>query len=262
MTASALFLGSSAAPRRWWLPWLVGACSAGCAANLVKSVDLVANQSPAVGTPVAFVVSGSGTCSGLSVDWGDAGTQQISRAIDFGDASTADQTFDHIFVGWGGGKTVTVTGVGCEGTARTRFDMTPSPLRLGFAQPGTDVCAMPANNSLPGLARGWLVTVTAVPIATPPYDRGINFGCPFSNCVYDADGRTGSVANGSYPFPGLREYSLVLRVGQSVFQGGSNARFTTTGSGRLEFCLNDADNNATNNLGGFDVTVAVDQLGP
>ena len=89
---------------------------------------------------------------------------------------------------------------------------------------------------------------------------GINFGC--SGCVYNADGSPGTAAASSFPFPGLREYSVVFRIGSQVVQGGTDTRFTTTASGPLEFCLNDGDNDLTNNVGGFDVTISVDQLGP
>ena len=45
-------------------------------------------------------------------------------------------------------------------------------------------------------------------------------------------------------------------------QGGTNVQFTTTSSGPLLFCLNDGDNNVTNNLGGYIIEISVDQLGP
>jgi hypothetical protein len=52
-----------------------------------------------------------------------------------------------------------------------------------------------------------------------------------------------------------------------VFQGGTNVQFTTSSAmgsppKALEFCVNDVDNDATNNLGGYEVDLRVDQLGP
>jgi hypothetical protein len=111
-----------------------------------------------------------------------------------------------------------------------------------------------------------LVHIQTFP-AEPPHERGINFGCFAAGCVYDADGKLGSVADSTFPFPGKREYSLVLRVGpqvvgSQVVQGGSNVQFTTTTSGPLAFCLNDGDNDVTNNRGGYIIQISVDQLGP
>jgi len=96
----------------------------------------------------------------------------------------------------------------------------------------------------------------------PPNHRGINFGCIAAGCVYDADGKPGTSAVAPFPFPGFREYSLVLSIGSQMVQGGTNVQFTTTSSGPLLFCLNDGDNNVTNNLGGFIIEISVDQLGP
>ena len=70
------------------------------------------------------------------------------------------------------------------------------------------------------------------------------------------------MAAAPFPFPGLVEYSAVFRVGSQVIQGGTNTQFTTTTGGTLMFCLNDGDNNLTNNNGGFNVTLSADQLGP
>ncbi len=90
---------------------------------------------------------------------------------------------------------------------------------------------------------------------------GINFGCPLNGCVYDANGKPGSVATApDYPFPGLRAFSLVLRLGQQVVQGGTDVRFTAAETGSLESLVNDG--NVTDNAGGYQIDVRVDQLGP
>jgi hypothetical protein len=96
----------------------------------------------------------------------------------------------------------------------------------------------------------------------PPNHRGINFGCVAAGCVYDADGKPGTSAVAPFPFPGFREYSLVLSIGSQMVQGGTNVQFTTMSSGPLLFCLNDGDNDVTNNLGGYIIEISVDQLGP
>ena len=43
---------------------------------------------------------------------------------------------------------------------------------------------------------------------------------------------------------------------------GTNTQFTTNDSEPMEFCLDDQDRDLTNNNGGFDVTISVDQSGP
>ncbi len=53
---------------------------------------------------------------------------------------------------------------------------------------------------------------------------------------------------------------LVLRVGSTVFQGGTSAQFTATNGGVLELCQNDV--NTTDNTGGWGITIEVDELGP
>jgi hypothetical protein len=166
----------------------------------------------------------------------------------------------HAYTGWGGGKTVTVQGVGCEGTVRGRFQATPSTLQIGWAQPApagtTGVCQSVATLS-PMIPR-MLVQASLTSVG----GKGIDFGCALGGCVYDADGRAGTSAGPTFPFPGLTEYSVVFRIGSQVVQGGATTQFTTTASGPLEFCLNDGDGVLTNNRGGFEVTLGVDQLGP
>lgn len=61
-------------------------------------------------------------------------------------------------------------------------------------------------------------------------------------------------------FPGFREYSLVIRVGTSVFQGGTDERFTITNGGVLELCQNDLD--SSDNSGSWQVNIELDELGP
>jgi hypothetical protein len=85
----------------------------------------------------------------------------------------------------------------------------------------------------------------------------INFGCPFNMCVYDADGEPNSSAPASFPFQGLRKYSLVLRVGQQVVQGGTDMSFVTNQGGLLEVCVN--DEKLDDNTGAWGIGIAVDE---
>ena len=110
---------------------------------------------------------------------------------------------------------------------------------------------------MPPLHQNSFVHVTAPP--TPV----VNFGCSFNGCIYDPDGRPGSSAVSPFLFPGFREYSLVLRIGDdgAQFQGGKSATpFEVPGGGDLNFCMNIAQPDA-NIGGGWEVDVQVDELG-
>jgi hypothetical protein len=60
--------------------------------------------------------------------------------------------------------------------------------------------------------------------------------------------------------PGLREFSLVLRIGTQGVQGGTDVRFTTTERGPLEICVNDGVLSDTR--GGWEIHIDPEQLGP
>lgn len=231
---------------------LLEAC--GTPANLIQGVSPV-QPIPAINAPVSVVVTGSGNCREMEINWGDSYTT-THQGVDL----SGNPTFTHTFMEWGGGKTVTVAGtIGCEGKVNTRFSMEPSVYHLAFNQipnrPTAQTC-VPTPNYFPVYSHS-LVHITTIPVALAP--NGINFGCPFDACTYDADGRPGSAADSSFPFAGLKEYSLVLRVSSQVVQGGTNMQFTTTDTGLLEICLNDPD--MSNNNGGYEIDISIDQLG-
>jgi hypothetical protein len=206
-----------------------------------------------------FTVSGSGTCKVMRVDWGD-GTQDDYQNVDL----TVHPHPNHTFRGWGGGRTVTVIGIdGCEGRVSTRFKIEPVVSTFAFAQPGPNVCNPVGGGTLPPLVVQTLVHITATSISFDRTGRGdMVSGIDFcrGGCNFDADGKPGSVAASSFPFPGLREFSLVLKAGTPAVQGGTNAQFTTTEAGPLEICINDY--NLSDNLGGLQIEIRVDQLGP
>lgn len=243
----------------------VGSCHP-VTVNLLQGVSLGEGPAVSVGSRKLFVLEGKGTCQSVTVDWGDGTTQPsfvpvAGRRIELETSATETRTLSHTYTGWGGGKTVTVEGHGCEGKVRIRFDAAPSQRQLGWnatAPAGTTGVCQTAS-TLPRMIPRMLVRIQLTTIAAA---RDIDFGCFAGTCVYNADGRPGTVANASFPFPGLREYSAVFRIGTQVVQGGTNTTFTTTAAGPLEFCLNDGDNDLTNNRGGFDVVISVDELGP
>jgi hypothetical protein len=234
--------------------------------NLLQSIRLSSTSAITLGVRQTFVLEGKGTCQSVDVDWGD-GTIETNvvpvpgQRIELETSNLETRYLLHAYTGWGGGKTITVKGNGCEGTIRGRFNADPSTRTIGWAQPApagtTGVCQ--TSPGLPAMIPRMLVKVSVQMISGI---AGINFGCFAGGCVYNADGRPGTAAASSFPFPGLREYSVVFRIGSQVVQGGSETQFTTTAAGPLEFCLNDGDASLMNNAGGFDVRISVDQLGP
>src|SRR6266851_3835567 len=228
-----------------------------CEGHLVQGVALAPNQTPMVSAVVNLEVSGY--CGGcyVDIDWGDG--EPVSQGVWVNLVPNPSQrTISHTYTGWGGGKTVTVTATqNCDGKVNTRVTMAPAVFQLGFNQPGTKACyTVPTMASV---RMGNLVHITTIPLARSP--GGINFGCPLGGCVYDANGKPGSVATApDYPFPGLRAFSLVLRLGQQVAQGGTDVRFTAAETRSLESLVNDG--NVTDNAGGYQIDVRVDQLGP
>jgi hypothetical protein len=235
--------------------FLVSACNP----HLLQGVALAPGQMPMVGTAVNLEVSGVGGGCYVNVDWGDGVQGPSTQGIWVNLVPDPSQrTISHTYAGWGGGKTVTVTSAqGCEGKVNTRFVMAPAMLSIGFAEPGTKSCN--TAGGVPDVQMGNLVHITTIPLASFP--GGINFGCPLNNCIYDANGRPGSVATApDFPFAGLREFSLVLRLGQQIVQGGTDVRFTAAETNDLEFCVNASD--VTKAAGGYEIHVRVDQLGP
>jgi hypothetical protein len=235
--------------------------------NILQGIRLSLNESstPSLNRPIAFVLEGKGSCQGVNVDWGDGTIERVDALpgprFELETIHLEDRSLFHTFTGWGGGKTVTAEGVGCLGKVRLRFNTSPSELKIGWAQPappGTSGVCQTATN-LPGMIPRMLVKASLPTISSA---RDIDFGCFAAGCVFNADGKSGSVADASFPFPGLKEYSVVFRIGPQIVQGGTNMQFTTTASGPLELCLNDGDKDLTNNRGGFAVTISVDQLGP
>ena len=245
-------------------PILAG-CTPGTV-NILRGITPSERPGITVGVEKTFILEGTGTCRSVTVDWGDGMVQPTfvpvpGRRIEFETSAIETRSLKHTYVGWGGGKTITVDGHGCEGKVRARFEADPRTISIGWnarAPAGTaGVCQ--TSTAVPALVPRMLVRITLQTIATV---RDIDFGCSAFGCAYNADGKVGSVAGPGFPFPGLVEYSAVFRVGSQVVQGGTNTQFTTTSGGSLMFCLNDGDNDLTNNNGGFVATLSADQLGP
>lgn len=241
---------------------LLLSCGGGTA-NLIQSISLAPGPTPALNQNLDFTVSGTGRCDKMRIDWGDGDVDDLS-SVDL----NSRPTFSHTYQNWRGGKTVTAIGrQGCGGQVNTRFTIEPPSYNIGFAQPATATCNRVPFTSAQ-LVKNTLVHITTSPVSGA-FSFGIDFGChPRGDCGcvagtgpcrFDADGKPGSVAASPFPFPGLLEYSLVLRVGNQVVQGGKDVRFTTTEQGQLEICLN--DDAFTDNRGGYEIHISADQLG-
>lgn len=201
------------------------------------------------GQSMDFTVLGTGKCTLLSIDWGDSSSDNEAN-VDF-DANPLGVKFSHIYNGWGGKKTVTAQGVtNCVGTAQTTISVVP-PFALAFGQPTPTACSV-VPNAPPVLANATVHITTN----TDPRIK-IDFGCAFGGCVHDADGEPNSVAPSDYPFPGLRKYSLVIRIGTQVQQGGTDVFFTATQGGPMEVCVN--DNKLSDNSGAWGLFIDVNK---
>lgn len=251
------------------------ACGSKPQVNLIKSVELGLGQYPALGMALTFHVNGSGSCKGILIDWGDGATETTGSCADNSVASgSGEKLFQcdvtHLYSGWGGGKTVTAMVAKdtrgnqittCEGRASLRFTVSPSTTAIGFVRPGPNVCdPVPGK---PPLANRTLVKIATTPISTRC--GGIWYQNENPHC-YDAEGGAVALATPAtdpaspFPFLGMRKFSLVLRVGNQLVQGGTNMQFTTNESGPLELCVNEP--NPRSGSGGYEIQISTDQLGP
>ena len=225
--------------------------------------------------PQRFDVSGTGRepCELIRLDFGD-GSRTIGGPHDF---AMANQPFvaEHTYgrTAWPGLKRVRATGIGnCFGDARLGVRMMErvpanngpgtfvfaDKLVVAFAQPPLDPADQAPCKPVPlkaSLRRDAVVTVRSNP---DPKFR-IDYGCWLSGCIYDADGEPGSTAPTGWAFPGMRQYSMVLRVGSQTVQGGNFTRFVTGSSGPLEICLNDMNLSMNDNFGGLLLSITVDE---
>ena len=202
------------------------------------------------GTPAHFQLAGDGVCGKVSIDFGDGTPPAIVANYDFSNTPQVD----HLYTGWPGRKTVKAGSVeNCVGSPQMIFTIGPPVLNVGYMQPRPSACD-PITNK-PPLRAG---TIVHMKTNSNPNVK-INFGCSFNGCIYDADGRNPSSAIAPFPFPGLREYSMVMRVGTQVVQGGTDVTFTTNQAGPLEVCVN--DDSLSNNTGAWGLLIEVDESG-
>lgn len=247
---------------------------AACAPAAISSVELDPAQRTVCDTsiipnvcgvpdnqPVLLRVHGKGDCSAVYTTCGNGSNgAPDGTSHDFGQAP-ADQPL-RVSCDYGqsypGPKTIKAhsNGSDCIGEATLRInvmDVSASGVtyrsRIGFHQPTPTTCEVLPNRR--PLRRGTRVKVQADP---NPIFR-TSYGCV--SCVYDADGEPGSVAPPGFPFKGLRKYSLVLRIGPQVAQGGTNETFDVDPGGLLEICVN--DDQLGDNSGSWRIDLSVDE---
>lgn len=220
--------------------------------------------------PVTIKVWGQGKCDLVGVEMGNGTTLHSPPGVDFGgQGASVPLEFTYTYgATWPGIKTIhAYSQSNCMGEARTTVQVmrkigheVHSDLNFTLAQPysfangitpGPCILAFNQHN-VDALRPNTKVTVTA----KPDPNNKISFGC-LGGCSYGVDGDATSSAAAPFPFPGMAKYSLVLRVGTQVVQGGSQVSFTTTNKAALEMCVN--DDNLQDNTGAWNFTISVDE---
>ncbi len=248
----------------------------GCAAGSINSVELDPTQATVCDTtatppvcgvpdnqPTRLIVHGTGLCSVVLSQCGNGtGGMPFGLSQDFAHPPPENplNLQCNYRQSYPGPKTVTVhsNGSDCIGAPTLKLRVltmtngaADSILRLGYGQPTPTACT--AVPSVMPLRKGTVVNISN--IGAP--NAKIDFGCLLGGCVYDANGEPNSSAPSGFPFPTLRKYSLVLRVGTQVVQGGTSMSFTTTQGGPLKVCVN--DDQLGDNSGGWGIGIAVDE---
>jgi len=217
---------------------------------------------------VTFYVWGEGKCDVVGLDLGN-GDHIQGLSLDFGQPSNPiPWQPTYMYRGsWPGPKTVRAYPVSnCNGEVTHPLNVLHGPsngpvdmvFRLAYAAgPPVRVCER-VPNTKPLRQRTEISIRTSDSRIDPNPRQRINFGCVLNGCIYDADGEPNSSAPSNFPFPSLRKYSLVFRVGNQPFQGGTNASFNTgNNTGYLEVCVN--DDNIADNVGGWRIDISVDE---
>lgn len=219
---------------------------------------------------VKIRVWGEGKCDSVGIKMGDGDTRFSPTPFDFGKAgASVPLEFTHTYsLTWPGTKTIhAYSASNCLGEAfetirvmKKTGTAVHADYTLAFAQPPVGVFGQPIGPgpcSFVPHVRPLRINTKISVTTNPDPNIKINFGCVLGGCIYGADGEQGSMAPANYPFPGFAKYSLMLRVGTQVVQGGSRVAFTTNQAGPLEVCVN--DDLLSDNTGAWGITFAVDE---
>jgi hypothetical protein len=217
----------------------------------VSGISLSPQDSVQRGSPLTAYVTGKGICAAFRINWGDGSPLVVVNNTNF-DALPSGLPLTHTYGYWCGWKTVTVEGISpCVGKVLARVLVEPKVYKLAFMQDAKTGGGGIVPN-VPEVRKNAIVTITTGP-------SKIDFGCFLGGCIYGPNGEPGSVAPADYPFPGLRKYSLVIRLGSQVVQGSYSFTFVANQTAMLEVFAN--DNVLGDNSGGWGVWIEVDESG-
>lgn len=203
-------------------------------------------------TTAVIEVAGDGVCS-FRLVFGNGSFLPVDD-YDFSNGSRTVR-FSGFAGSWPGPKTITAVGEkGCRGRATalhhvfTHETGTEEEWRVGINEP-TQLCyAVPTPVPFAALRPATRVHITAGTTPEVAFGVGVHYG---------PDGKPGTPAPPSFSFPGFRAYSLIVKVGNETFQGGTNTTFNVTQGGELLLCQNDDE--WRDNRGGWQVNIFVDE---
>ena len=217
---------------------------------------------------MSFQVSGSGICKRMFINFGDFTPPLEVTNVDL----SSNPTVTHTYNGWNGRKNVWAYGNwadGCDGSVKHVIMVGPQVMKLGYKP--VPIACVPYPGK-PILRKNTVVVISDFTLRSGPESEQIRieFGCNGA-CRYSAFGLQTPAPSPEpgftgYPFPGLRELSLVVRVGTIPYQaantpngqgGISNFTFTTTEPGLLEICVNDYK--LDDNQGEWGIGVTIDE---
>jgi len=223
-----------------------------------------------VGTTLKLQVIGSGVCPSLTINYGDNENWITEGQYDLSSPMTiSDHAYSTLGSSLNGFKSVSVHGDGtnCIGQVKKRILVSPEMQQIGWALDlnKTDPCG-DAPLLLQHLMNN-VAFIIDIPAPTPgvtPVIGAVTIG----GQQYDADGSS-DVADASFPFPGFRKYSVIVKTSTSnvtiapqVIQGGKHFLFRTNQSGSgVSFCYNSDRlpiTNPGNVQAGFRVNVRAD----
>ena len=236
--------------------------------NVISSVEIVPVQNKPLGVPLAFVVKGWGACD-ASPSTGATAPRRTSWLPSGPAARSIPTPLNRSRIS--AARSAYLYGVGGrqdrhrDGATRLRgpredevLDQ-PGGLR-SRSRPARTQQMRPCPGKPPVQNRS-VVRITTV----PPNLRcpGIYYQHVTPHC-YDADGIATPATTPGFPtslrFPGMRPFSLVLRVGTQVVQGGTSMSFVANQTAPLEICVNEHDSTAGS--GGYEVHIRTDENGP
>ena len=225
-----------------------------CTPELVETLTFAE-----LGRTIAAFPEGEGTCGFAFVDFGDGSVPSdfTNQVVDH----RATWRAPHTYTGWPGKKTVRVKGTaGCYGEATHDISVGIGPdgretFRSAFSPDTTRFCSdvrdAATQQVMPILRKG-----TGIRIETD--GNTFNYGAP--NQTFNASGDPSTLAPPGYPFPGLKKFSLVYRIGTQAVQGEAGpVIFVANQPGHLQVCVNDNPSYLFDNTGIMLVTITVNE---